>query len=34
MTRTAVYRSAVSDYFETMSKNYHPDRDDAAPKKP
>jgi hypothetical protein len=28
------YRSAVSDYFETMSKNYHPDSADADAKKP
>jgi hypothetical protein len=28
------YRSAVSDYFEAMSKNYHPDSGDADPKKP
>jgi hypothetical protein len=28
------YRSAVSDYFETMSKDYHPDGADAASKKP
>jgi len=28
------YRSAVSDYFEAMSKNYHPDSGDADTKKP
>lgn len=30
----AAYRSAVSDYFETMSKDYHPDSADADTKKP
>jgi hypothetical protein len=28
------YRSAVSDYFEKMSKNYHPDSGDPGAKKP
>ena len=28
------YRSAVSDYFETMSKDYHPDGADPDTKKP
>jgi len=28
------YRSAVSDYFETMSKDYHPDSSDPNAKKP
>jgi hypothetical protein len=30
----AAYRSAVSDYFETMSKNYHPDSGDHPANKP
>ncbi len=28
------YRSAVSDYFETMSKNYHPDSGSTENKQP
>jgi hypothetical protein len=30
----AAYRSAVSDYFETMSRDYHPDNNDQDAKKP
>ncbi len=30
----AAYRSAVSDYFETMSRDYHPDAPDQDAKKP
>jgi hypothetical protein len=30
----AAYRSAVSDYFEAMSKDYHPDGGDSGTKQP
>ncbi len=30
----AAYRPAVSDYFESMSRDYHPDKADEDPQKP